>query len=176
MFTRSLWILVLSMCSVSFALGAEPSVIEGAKKEAALVFYTTMDIQNSKPVLDAFTKKYPFITHVYGEPAGQTVNDSWGGSQLLFHRALASTGYIVISIDNRGTPAPRGTEWRKIVYGTVGDLSSKDQAAAVRALPGVDPARVVEKASVPSTTPSALITAAMCMSLCVSTPPTTSIL
>ena len=61
MFTRSLWILVLSMCSVSFALGAEPSVIEGAKKEAALVFYTTMDIQNSKPVLDAFTKKYPFI-------------------------------------------------------------------------------------------------------------------
>jgi dipeptidyl-peptidase-4 len=39
-----------------------------------------------------------------------------------------------MSIDNRGTPAPRGTEWRKIVYGTIGDLSSKDQAAAVRAL------------------------------------------
>jgi dipeptidyl-peptidase-4 len=85
------------------------------------------------PVFDA-TKKYPFITHVYGEPAGQTVNDAWGGSQLLFHRALAEAGYVVISIDNRGTPAPRGTEWRKIVYGTVGDLSSKDQAAAVRAL------------------------------------------
>ena len=85
------------------------------------------------PAFDA-TKKYPFITHVYGEPAGQTVNDAWGGSQLLFHRALAGTGYIVISIDNRGTPAPRGTEWRKVVYGTVGDLSSKDQAAAVRAL------------------------------------------
>jgi iron(III) transport system substrate-binding protein len=61
MFTRSLWILVLLLCSVSFALAAEPSVIEGAKKEAALVFYTTMDIQNSKPLLDAFTKKYPFI-------------------------------------------------------------------------------------------------------------------
>ena len=85
------------------------------------------------PAFDA-TKKYPFITHVYGEPAGQTVNDAWGGSQLLFHRALAGTGYIVISIDNRGTPAPRGAEWRKVVYGTVGDLSSKDQAAAVRAL------------------------------------------
>ena len=61
MLTRSLWILALSLCSVSFALAAEPSVIEGAKKEAALVFYTTMDIQNSKPLLDAFTKKYPFI-------------------------------------------------------------------------------------------------------------------
>ncbi len=80
------------------------------------------------------SRKYPFITHVYGEPAGQTVNDSWGGNQLLFHRALTEAGYIVISVDNRGTPAPRGTEWRKVVYGTVGDLSSKDQAAAVRAL------------------------------------------
>ena len=85
------------------------------------------------PAFDA-ARRYPFITHVYGEPAGQTVNDAWGGNQLLFHRALAAAGYIVISIDNRGTPAPRGTEWRKIVYGTVGDLSSKDQAAAVRAL------------------------------------------
>jgi iron(III) transport system substrate-binding protein len=40
---------------------AEPGVVEGAKKEGALVFYTTMDIQNSKPLLDAFNKKYPFI-------------------------------------------------------------------------------------------------------------------
>jgi dipeptidyl-peptidase-4 len=62
------------------------------------------------------------------------VNDAWGGNQLLFHRALAEAGYIIISIDNRGTPAPRGTEWRKVVYGSIGDLSSKDQAAAVRAL------------------------------------------
>ena len=85
------------------------------------------------PAFDA-AKRYPFITHVYGEPAGQTVNDAWGGNQLLFHRVLAAAGYIVISIDNRGTPAPRGAGWRKIVYGTVGDLSSKDQAAAVRAL------------------------------------------
>ena len=43
------------------APAAEPSTIEGAKKEGALVFYTTMDIQNSKPLLDAFNKKYPFI-------------------------------------------------------------------------------------------------------------------
>jgi dipeptidyl-peptidase-4 len=87
-----------------------------------------------KPSSFDATKKYPFITHVYGEPAAQTVNDSWGGNQMLFHRALAEAGYIVLSIDNRGTPAPRGTGWRKVVYGTIGDLSSKDQAAAVRAL------------------------------------------
>ena len=79
-------------------------------------------------------RRYPVITHVYGEPAGQTVNDSWGGGGMLFHRALADAGYVVLSVDNRGTPAPRGADWRKVVYGTVGDLSSKDQAAAVRAL------------------------------------------
>ena len=47
--------------AVSVVAAAEPAVIEDAKKEGALVFYTTMDIQNSKPVIDAFTKKYPFI-------------------------------------------------------------------------------------------------------------------
>jgi dipeptidyl-peptidase-4 len=87
-----------------------------------------------KPSTFDASKRYPFITFVYGEPASQTVGDSWGGNRMLFHRALVEAGYIVLTIDNRGTPAPRGTEWRKIVYGTVGDLSSKDQAAAVRAL------------------------------------------
>ena len=87
-----------------------------------------------KPSTFDATKKYPIITHVYGEPASQTVNDAWGGATMLFHRALAEAGYIVLSVDNRGTPAPRGTEWRKVIYGAVGDLASKDQAAAVRAL------------------------------------------
>jgi len=71
---------------------------------------------------------------VYGEPAGQTVTDRWGGGRMLFHRVLAEAGYLVVSFDNRGTPAPKGAAWRKVVYGTVGDLSSKEQAAAIRAL------------------------------------------
>ena len=91
-------------------------------------------------------KKYPVIVYVYGEPASQTVVDRWGGGRELFHHALANQGYIVASFDNRGTPAPKGSAWRKVVYGTVGDLSSKEQAAAVRALvashPYVDGARV----------------------------------
>lgn len=78
--------------------------------------------------------RYPVIVHVYGEPAGQTVLDRWGGGRALFHRALAEAGYVVLSVDNRGTPAPRGAAWRKIVYGTVGDLSSREQDAAIRAL------------------------------------------
>lgn len=77
--------------------------------------------------------KYPVLVHVYGEPAGTTVNNLWS-STMLFHRALADEGYTVVSFDNRGTPAPKGTAWRKVVYGAVGDLSAKEQAAAIRAL------------------------------------------
>jgi dipeptidyl-peptidase-4 len=81
-------------------------------------------------------RRYPTIVFVYGEPASQTVVDRWGGGRTLFHRALSDAGYIVLSVDNRGTPAPKGAAWRKIVYGSVGDLSSKEQDAAIRALAG----------------------------------------
>ena len=77
-------------------------------------------------------RKYPVLVNVYGEPAAQTVVDRWGGN--LFHRALAQDGYIVISFDNRGTPAPKGREWRKIVYGSVGPLATEDQTKAIQRL------------------------------------------
>ena len=79
-------------------------------------------------------RRYPVVVFVYGEPASQTVIDRWGGGRMLFHRALADAGYIVVSVDNRGTPSPRGAAWRKVVYGTVGELSSREQNAAVLAL------------------------------------------
>jgi dipeptidyl-peptidase-4 len=47
---------------------------------------------------------------------------------------LANEGYVIVSFDNRGTPAPKGAAWRKVVYGTVGELSAREQAAAVDAL------------------------------------------
>jgi dipeptidyl-peptidase-4 len=80
------------------------------------------------------TKTYPLLMYVYGEPAGQTVVDRWLGASSLWHRMLADQGYIVASVDNRGTPAPRGRAWRKVVYGAIGVLSSREQADAVRAL------------------------------------------
>ena len=92
------------------------------------------------------SKKYPLLVYVYGEPAGQTVQDGWGGSGYLWHLMLAQQGYIVASFDNRGTPAPRGRAWRKSVYRQIGVLASADQAAAVRAAlaawPQADPERV----------------------------------
>ncbi len=91
-------------------------------------------------------KRYPLLMQVYGEPAGQTVVDRWGGSQMLWHHLLADRGYIVASVDNRGTPAPRGRAWRKVIYGAIGVLSSQEQADAVRQLartrPYVDSSRV----------------------------------
>lgn len=80
------------------------------------------------------TRKYPLLIYVYGEPAGQTVLDRWGGNNYLWHQLMARQGYMIMSFDNRGTPAPRGREWRKCIYRKVGDLHPRDQAAAARAV------------------------------------------
>jgi dipeptidyl-peptidase-4 len=76
--------------------------------------------------------KYPLLIYVYGEPAGQTVRDRWGGKGGLWHRMLAQRGYVVMSFDNRGTPAPRGRAWRKVVYRQIGILAPTEQAAALK--------------------------------------------
>ncbi|HAV63627.1 MAG TPA: S9 family peptidase [Verrucomicrobiales bacterium] len=92
------------------------------------------------------TRKYPAIVYVYGEPAGQTVRDSWGGSGGLWNQFLAQQGFVVLSFDNRGTPAPRGRDWRKSVYRQVGILAAEDQVQALRTTlaerPYLDPGRV----------------------------------
>src|SRR5262249_755095 len=90
-------------------------------------------------------KRYRGLFYVCGGPWGQTVMDSWGGRNRLWHALLAQQGYIVMSVDNRGTPAPRGRAWRKIIYRKMGVVNSGDQAAAARAIakwPFVDPARI----------------------------------
>jgi dipeptidyl-peptidase-4 len=85
------------------------------------------------PGFDA-SRKYPLLMYVYGEPAEQTVLDEWGGAFYLWHLMLAQQGYVVASVDNRGTPAPRGRAWRKAVYRRMGRVNSADQAAGTRAL------------------------------------------
>jgi dipeptidyl-peptidase-4 len=95
------------------------------------------------PGFDA-TKKYPILFYVYGGSWDQTVLDQWSSGNL-WHLMLAQQGYLVASIDNRGTSAPKGRAWRKIAYGKVGIIESNDQAMAVRSLeqrPYVDATRV----------------------------------
>lgn len=92
------------------------------------------------------TRAYPLFIHVYGEPAACTVIDAWGGENFLWHTMLAQRGYVVMSIDNRGTPAPLGRAWRKSVYRQIGSLASADQASATREIlrqrPYLDATRV----------------------------------
>ena len=80
-----------------------------------------LDAWMIKPADFDSTKKYPVIFHIYGEPANSTVRDSWarGG---LWDQYLAQQGYIIMSVDNRGTNVPRGREWRKSIYGDIGTV------------------------------------------------------
>ena len=91
------------------------------------------------------SKKYPLLAFVYGEPASSTVQDNWADGDL-WHHYMADLGYVVISIDNRGTKTPRGRDWRKSIYGQIGILASFDQKAAVeqvlKTYNFIDPTRV----------------------------------
>jgi len=77
------------------------------------------------------SRKYPVLVYVYGEPHAQTVLDAWGRVHADYHRVIADLGYLVVSIDNRGTPAPKGAAWRRSVFGSLGPLSTKEQAAGL---------------------------------------------
>jgi dipeptidyl-peptidase 4 len=79
-------------------------------------------------------KSWPVVFHVYGEPWSQTVKDTWFLGHHLFHRWLNQQGYVVMSLDARGTPAPKGRDWRKALYQNIGVVSSHDWNGAVRAL------------------------------------------
>ena len=90
-------------------------------------------------------KRYPVLFFAYTEPWSQTVVDAWSGINLRWHMMLAQQGYLVMSVDNRGTPAPRGRAWRKIIYRKMGIVNSLDQANAARAIskwPYVDSSRI----------------------------------
>lgn len=92
-----------------------------------------LDAWMIKPIQFDPQKKYPVIFHVYGEPAGSTVQDNWGTGDNLWHQYLANEiGCIVISIDNRGTKVPRGRDFRKCIYRQIGLLAADDQAAAAK--------------------------------------------
>ena len=78
-------------------------------------------------------KKYPIINHVYGDPAAQIVRDGWVRS-AMWHLMMTQKGFIVSTLDNRGTPAPKGRDWRRSVYGSVGPLGARDQSDGLKAI------------------------------------------
>ena len=106
----------------------------------------TMDAWIAKPYDFDPSKKYPVVFQVYAEPAGATVKDSWQPYRdFLYAGDMAADGYIHISVDNRGTPAPKGRAWRKAIYRNIGQLNIRDQALAAKEIlkaPYMDTSRV----------------------------------
>lgn len=93
-------------------------------------------------------RRYPVIVDVYGGPGVQRVRRAWGGyprsNEGFFRQYLAQHGYIVFTLDNRGTPG-RGTAFRDAIYHHLGHVEVEDQKTGVsflRSLPYVDPARI----------------------------------
>ena len=76
------------------------------------------------------SQKVPLIVHIYGGPAGQTVQDAWGGSNALFHQILANEGFAIFSVDNRGTPN-RGRKFSVATRLQSGGVELKDQLTAL---------------------------------------------
>lgn len=93
----------------------------------------TMDGWVVKPNNFDSTKKYPVVFYVYGEPATTTVNDTYGSaSNFLYKGDMAADGYVQVSLDNRGTPSPKGRQWRKAIYQKIGILNIRDQALGAK--------------------------------------------
>ncbi|HYG06164.1 MAG TPA: S9 family peptidase [Stenotrophomonas sp.] len=106
---------------------------------------TTLHYSLIKPAGFNPNKRYPVMVHVYGGPAGQTVTDAWASKgDALFNQYLAQQGYVVFSLDNRGTPR-RGRDFGGALYEKQGTVEVDDQLRGVawlKSQPWVDPARI----------------------------------
>ncbi len=105
-----------------------------------------MDGWMVKPASFDPTKKYPVLFLVYTEPWGANVHDTYGVARLPYYKGnLAEDGYIYMTIDNRGTPVPKGSAWRKSVYRKIGVVNIRDQALAAKEIlkwPFIDSERI----------------------------------
>jgi dipeptidyl-peptidase-4 len=105
---------------------------------------TTLNGYLIKPADFDPNKKYPVLLYVYGGPGSQNVLNSWGGSRDFWHQHLAAEGYLVASIDNRGTGA-RGRDFKHATYANLGKLETIDQIEGAKHLakmPFVDSSRI----------------------------------
>lgn len=84
-----------------------------------------------KPLDFDANKKYPVFMFLYGGPGSQQVTDAWGAANYLWYQMLASKGYIVVCVDNRGTGA-RGAAFRKSTFLQLGKLEIEDQINAAK--------------------------------------------
>ncbi len=122
------------------------SEVELTQKEFFKINANGVDLNAWKILPSNFeaTKKYPVLMYVYGGPGINTVNDAWEGSNYFWFQMLASKGYIIISVDNRGTGA-RGEAFKKGTYLQLGKYETEDQIACAKylsTLPYIDGSRI----------------------------------
>lgn len=97
-----------------------------------------------KPANFDSTKKHPVLMYVYGGPGSQTVMNRWSGANYFWYQMLAQQGYIVVSVDGRGTGF-RGEQFKKCTYLNLGKLEIEDQiyvATQLGKMPFVDASRI----------------------------------
>jgi dipeptidyl-peptidase-4 len=82
-------------------------------------------------------KEYPVLMYVYGGPGSQTVSNEWGYFNYMWYQMLAQQGYIIVSVDNRGTGG-RGRDFRAVTYADLGKYETIDQIDAARYLGELD--------------------------------------
>jgi dipeptidyl-peptidase 4 len=82
-------------------------------------------------------EKYPVFMYVYGGPGSQTVSHRWNTFNGAWFQMLSQMGYIVVSVDNRGTGG-RGVEFEKMTYLQLGKYEAIDQINAAKYLGGLD--------------------------------------
>jgi len=82
-------------------------------------------------------KKYPVYINIYGGPGSNMVSDSWGSVNYMYHQLLAENGYIVVSVDPRGTMY-RGEKFKKSTYLQLGKLETEDFIAVAKELQEFD--------------------------------------
>ncbi|WP_373495763.1 S9 family peptidase [Aquiflexum sp.] len=105
---------------------------------------TSLNAYMIKPTDFDENKKYPVLMYVYGGPGSQNVTNSWGGTRDFWHHHLASEGYIVVCVDNRGTDA-KGRDFKHVTYANLGKIETDDQIAGAKhlsTLPYVDKSRI----------------------------------
>lgn len=78
-------------------------------------------------------RKYPVLLYVYGGPGSQTVLNNWGGTNHLWFQMLAQQGFIIVSVDNRGTGS-RGQEFKKMTYLELGKYETEDMITTAKYL------------------------------------------
>lgn len=90
------------------------------------------------------SKLYPVIVYVYGGPHAQMVTDTWLGGGGFFLQYLAAQGYVVFTLDNRGS-ANRGFAFESIIHRHLGKFEIKDQMVGIdflKSMPWVDAERI----------------------------------